>query len=424
MGDELPRRFQRRQERGGQGKPEGIVTIEGNGEKKAGAAPSAGNQGTQPSGQSLQPGQQVAPQAPSAQPQKQVASQPSAEQPQAAQSAGKTTVTGQASQPSQAAQAAQPQKKKGFLDAIFGIFGGLASKPKEAKPEITASRPLTKSEEEERVRDEIVESILGESEHLDEKHEKTITLTRERIEQFKERHGRYPTDNEYEEIAQEIYQQLEEGRMKEERGKELVKEKERAEKLHGREKRFVGPGKEMEAPAAEQTPGLNRREARRLQRMQRNEGTEIEEQPRQPQQKPEMKHGKRKAGQKEEEEFKAEEPQYQGEPTEGLFGEEEPGKLFGEEGTGEIGEGQEGFGELEGEVKEESSELQELEGEAEMLGAPKKCPNCKRPSNKAVYCPSCGNEFCDQCAKEKIVLIDQTKYICPVCSYEFKLKKG
>lgn len=52
--------------------------------------------------------------------------------------------------------------------------------------------------------------------------------------------------------------------------------------------------------------------------------------------------------------------------------------------------------------------------------------NCPRCSNKAVdivYCPNCGDAFCDHCAKKVEVQEDAVKYTCPKCNAEFRKRK-
>jgi len=51
------------------------------------------------------------------------------------------------------------------------------------------------------------------------------------------------------------------------------------------------------------------------------------------------------------------------------------------------------------------------------------CPNCNNSSSSLVYCPSCGQAFCDHCAKSVEVGTEAIKYTCPKCSYAFKKKK-
>ncbi len=71
--------------------------------------------------------------------------------------------------------------------------------------------------------------------------------------------------------------------------------------------------------------------------------------------------------------------------------------------------------------KSEEEELKELEGEegGEPLAGeeegPQKCPNCKRTTEKVLYCPECGTGFCKQCAKSFKKQGNDEFYQCPGC---------
>ena len=104
---------------------------------------------------------------------------------------------------------------------------------------------------------------------------------------------------------------------------------------------------------------------------------------------------------------------------------------LGEEGNEELSEaelGGEGLGELEGE-EEGEEDLGELEEEGEGEGdagkdglLTRKCPRCKRQAKDTAFCPGCGAGMCDQCAPERVKLLDQVKWTCPGCRAQFKVK--
>jgi len=52
------------------------------------------------------------------------------------------------------------------------------------------------------------------------------------------------------------------------------------------------------------------------------------------------------------------------------------------------------------------------------------CPNCNNKTKDFIYCPNCGEAFCDHCAKKVEVKIDSLNYTCPKCSNEFKKRKS
>lgn len=52
------------------------------------------------------------------------------------------------------------------------------------------------------------------------------------------------------------------------------------------------------------------------------------------------------------------------------------------------------------------------------------CPKCGNPAEGLVYCPDCGDAFCDHCAKKIEALTDAVKYTCGKCGAEFRKKKS
>jgi predicted RNA-binding Zn-ribbon protein involved in translation (DUF1610 family) len=51
------------------------------------------------------------------------------------------------------------------------------------------------------------------------------------------------------------------------------------------------------------------------------------------------------------------------------------------------------------------------------------CPRCGNKSEELIYCPKCGEAFCDHCAKSVEVQAESLKYTCPKCGTEFKKRK-
>ena len=51
------------------------------------------------------------------------------------------------------------------------------------------------------------------------------------------------------------------------------------------------------------------------------------------------------------------------------------------------------------------------------------CPNCRSKAEELIYCPGCGEAFCDHCASRVQVQSDSVKYKCPKCGNEFKKRK-
>jgi len=72
-----------------------------------------------------------------------------------------------------------------------------------------------------------------------------------------------------------------------------------------------------------------------------------------------------------------------------------------------------------GDSKEEGGELgelEEIEGK-DNLGVEdsETCPNCKKETDKIIYCPKCGTAFCGKCSKK-----DTGGFACPKCGAKIK----
>jgi predicted RNA-binding Zn-ribbon protein involved in translation (DUF1610 family) len=52
------------------------------------------------------------------------------------------------------------------------------------------------------------------------------------------------------------------------------------------------------------------------------------------------------------------------------------------------------------------------------------CPRCGNKSEELIYCPKCGEAFCDHCAKSVEVQAESLKYTCPKCGAEFRKRKN
>lgn len=62
--------------------------------------------------------------------------------------------------------------------------------------------------------------------------------------------------------------------------------------------------------------------------------------------------------------------------------------------------------------------------EKEMTTNLNMCPRCNNKTEELIYCPTCGEAFCNHCAKAVEVLPDSAKYTCPKCSASFKKRKN
>lgn len=51
------------------------------------------------------------------------------------------------------------------------------------------------------------------------------------------------------------------------------------------------------------------------------------------------------------------------------------------------------------------------------------CPNCGSKTEHLIFCPNCGTAFCTHCAKAAKAMEDKISYTCPKCNAEFKARK-
>ena len=79
------------------------------------------------------------------------------------------------------------------------------------------------------------------------------------------------------------------------------------------------------------------------------------------------------------------------------------------------------LGNLESELSEEN-DFDLIEKETE--GTVNNCAFCNSKAKEIIYCPKCGQAFCDHCAKTIDVQKDFVRYTCPKCENEFKKRKS
>ena len=298
-------------------------------------------------------------------------------------------------------EAASKEKKPGFLEKLFG---------KKPQPEVKPSPHIDNSTEERLARNKLKEAATQ--------------MAMEHLKEFKEKNQRYPGKEEMDSIAQQIYSQFERSVAMEKAGREepskeggfgipaqgkSVAEERRARRGRGRgagkaeEKKTVqSAGNESVASGKAGSPAEMRRR-KRLERKGKKEMDGGEETPVMGEQAVEMP--------KEEAKNLS---------VQDLFGTD---KQAGESDDKLSLEGLEDIDELKDLDKELSEIHDDLHLTKEIETSKNKCPGCGTKTNELVFCPSCGNAFCNHCAKKVDVQKEFVGYTCPKCSNSFKLKK-
>ena len=233
-----------------------------------------------------------------------------------------------------------------------------------------------------------VDSTAGpEREKVDK--EITMQLAMDEVTRFKEEHNRLPKKDEYDNIAESIYNQTKD---KEERAKAL----ERLERKKPRDQR-ERPERKMDR---------SERKKERLER--KRHGRDAEEETGTDEKKQEMFNEMQQAakslGEKEIKGMSVEDLFGEGNKTKGnddefSLGQEEKSKSISDEfSLGELSD------------FDQSQEKQQGE----------KCPKCGNETEEIVFCPECGTAFCEKCAKKVSVQGNVKTFVCPNCSKEIK----
>ncbi len=224
------------------------------------------------------------------------------------------------------------------------------------------------------------------------------------LEQFKATNKRYPTPQEWDEIAQNLFEQLQ--RSPEPRG--TFKRPKNAQSSAGK-----SSGK-VSAPS----PSLSRREKYQMEREQAKAPSK-EESPRQKMQRLREEAKKKKNPLQEEtdsDEVSLSDEEEKPLDLKGILGKEaESGDESAEEPSlEELG------GELPEDLTEESAEE---EGEGKEETGENSCKNCGTKVEHKIVCPNCGNELCEHCALKAKVEGALVKLTCPGCGKEFSQKR-
>ncbi|MFH1240238.1 MAG: hypothetical protein V1672_03395 [Candidatus Diapherotrites archaeon] len=271
-----------------------------------------------------------------------------------------------------------------------------------------------------RITNAIYEQIAERS--IENQRAETLKHTMHKVRKFKEREGRYPNQEEGEEIAKEISNNfgIEEGTAETNDRKLTPREQHelRKEQAEGSET-ASGTGihtiqKSVNVPAEK----LSRRELRKLERQKSDE---------------------QEAGEQELEEGDdmkiepmEEEPLTLAEPTalEQNVDEDAPSpEKISNMKVKDLLEKKKSLNLDDVDTKDDefNLNLEEMDDDVdnvqqEMDTDKNKCPNCKTPTNDLVFCPECGTGFCPHCAKQAKKVGDRIHYTCPSCNYELKVR--
>jgi hypothetical protein len=180
------------------------------------------------------------------------------------------------------------------------------------------------------------------------------------IKRFREKHNRLPRGEEYDEIAENIYQQVKKS-----------EENTQQQKVKGRDRREE---RKIEQKTTEKTT-----QATIVQQPQQKETKKID---------------------------------FSNFDIKNLFSEDEKELKLDDIGTSE---------EDELKLTEMNDNLDALPKEIET--EKNNCPNCKTIAEELIFCPDCGTAFCTHCAKATSTEAGITKYVCPKCSKQVKAQK-
>ncbi len=268
----------------------------------------------------------------------------------------------------------------------------------------SGERPSERARRKINPKEEAAEAIYNQLKLQREMKDRTSEMAIREVKTFKEEHRRYPTDKEYDEIADSIYRQLKEEyeneKRKEDEAKRLAREREKEMKKRGRE----GP-----APRGE-GEGRNRRALRGG----REQGVPVGGAP------------QKGIGLGEIGDIS---------PIEAPLGEEkkpDAGDISALLGEGNVEKDTLDIGGLSESKDFDLSalglEMEEGGGDDGLLTLEaetnkNKCPHCGTKTEDLVFCPNCGEGFCPHCASKAEVGVDSVKYACPKCKHEFKVRK-
>jgi len=242
--------------------------------------------------------------------------------------------------------------------------------------------------------------------------ERSTEIALRHVDEFHKVHSRYPKKDELEEVSQNVFEQLKKelesgpesseidlGKLKEE--KTLLEQRKERRGRHAHE---AAKGQKAQKQAAAENEGGKKRDNK----IEGESDSIIED---------EKDDGQDEAA----EESETEESETDENVEDVKISEIPQDELAG------LGEGESGNARQITQMDELSSLEDELSGsddsdmvEKEMESEINKCPRCATTTKEFIYCPSCGDAFCNHCAKAVEPQAQSVRYTCPSCGNMFR----
>lgn len=279
--------------------------------------------------------------------------------------------------------------------------------------QIHAREKEEKTPQDDRITNAIYEQIAEISAETQRK--EALKHAMHKVRKFKEREGRYPNQEEGNEIAKEISVQFEKS------GKVIESEKLTPRERHElRKQQTEKPEKASEAdaqaiqkPAETPAEKLSRRELRKLERQKAEAQDKKEE-------------GEIQTKPMDEEALPLAEPTRLEQnvdtdaPSSEKISDMSVKDLFEKKVSLDLDDIDTKDDEFNLNLEEIDEDVDNVQQEIDT--DKNKCPNCKTPTNDLVFCPECGTGFCPNCAKQAKKVGDRIHYTCPSCNYELKVR--
>ncbi|MCR4335360.1 MAG: hypothetical protein NUV57_02375 [archaeon] len=240
----------------------------------------------------------------------------------------------------------------------------------------------------------------------EEVHGRSTEIAIKEVDKFKDTHSRYPQKDELEEISESVFNQL----------KNELKQDQEYKKEISSQLELEEPKDELENLETDLRSNMNKMSLLEKRKERRHHGhmeTEEEES------KEKIEETKNKVLKKEKQKIKMPEINDADEMPDLMEENDDLSELESSDEVKKLSSIEE-LGSLENEL-EESDDFDLIDKETEITE--NNCPTCNNKTKEFIYCPNCGNAFCDHCAKKIDVQTDSLEYTCPNCNTAFKKRK-